>query len=294
MKNEIAAAFDYSLVTAAEADKLRECEAAIKQETAGYFTKLGEKFKEARDLLSHRNDGTFEKWYTSLGFKRQTVYNLIQRYEFLISPTVGEISQDLLEDLPLTLTYEISRPNAPKELVNRVLDGDITTNAEYQKLKKAYDTTAKKLDEANRENIRVAKQRGELYDKCAALEKQVQELENRPVEVAVERPDNWISPQAYEERVDELQDQINALENELIEKGRAAHAKEQEYKAHIAELENGGTDDERFNALCLALGNPLTMMQRFTDTHLDYAQKAYDYIKETMDNIKDNIRRANT
>lgn len=128
-------AFDYSELDGNTAKNLRECETVIRQETAGYFTLLGAKFKEAQSLLADHASGTFEKWYTAMGFKRQTVYNLIQRYDFFGSPKIGG-REDTFEALPLTLSYEVSKPDAPTELVEKVLDGDITTNAEYIALKK--------------------------------------------------------------------------------------------------------------------------------------------------------------
>ncbi len=56
--------FDYSLVSADEAEKLRECEQVIKESAVKYATVLGEKFKEAQVLLASKNHnvGIFEQW----------------------------------------------------------------------------------------------------------------------------------------------------------------------------------------------------------------------------------------
>ena len=217
-------AFDYSELDNDTAKNLRECETIIRQETAGYFTLLGAKFKEAQALLANHASGTFEKWYTAMGFKRQTVYNLIQRYDFLGSPTIGG-REDTFEALPLTLSYEVSKPDAPAELVEKVLDGDITTNAEYLKLKAELERTReecrqldanlaakdkeyeRQLEEANKRAETERKARESIsynldnmekgyvefkdkyadeYYKNAELEKRIKELENRPVDVAVQ------------------------------------------------------------------------------------------------------------
>ncbi|AWV39743.1 hypothetical protein FTE28_21560 [Bacillus licheniformis] len=45
-----------------------------------------------------------------LNYTSRNVYRLIQRYE-LISANCAE-QADLLEDLPVSLTYEIARPSA--------------------------------------------------------------------------------------------------------------------------------------------------------------------------------------
>lgn len=192
-------AFDYSELDGDTAKNLRECETVIRKETAGYFTLLGAKFKEAQELLADHSSGTFEKWYAAMGFKRQTVYNLIRRYEFLNSPTIGGRTE-AFEALPLTLSYEVSKPDAPKELVEKALDGDITTNAEYLKLKAELEEANKKADfwieansKANEENQQLREDRVKAMSRAdnaerelSKLQAEIKELESRPVDVAVQ------------------------------------------------------------------------------------------------------------
>lgn len=186
--------FDYSLLEDEEAaEKLRGCERVIRQETAGYFTLIGLKLKEAQDILSKAHVGTFEKWYSSLGFKRQTVYRLIQRYEFISSPTVGGNNEELFEGLPLSLSYSISKPSAPAELVEQVMSGDITTNAEYQRLLKELEEQKDKArfwqdanSKTNAENQQLRGDRINYMNKCNQAERRVKELESRPIDVAVQ------------------------------------------------------------------------------------------------------------
>lgn len=196
---DLQGAFDYSELDNDTAQNLRECEKAIRRETAGYFTLLGAKFKEAQELLANRANGTFEKWYTAMGFKRQTVYNLIQRYDFLGSPTIGG-REDTFEALPLTLSYEVSKPDAPAELVEKVLDGDITTNAEYINLKKELDEANKRAEDERKCREAISRNFDDLesdlqkfkdkysdeYYKNAELEKRIKEFERKPVDVDVQ------------------------------------------------------------------------------------------------------------
>lgn len=206
---EVQAAFDYSELDGDTAKNLRECETVIRQETAGYFTLLGAKFKEAQDLLANHANGTFEKWYTAMGFKRQTVYNLIQRYDFLGSPTIGG-REDTFEALPLTLSYEVSKPDAPAELVEKVLDGDITTNAEYIALKK-------QLEKANEQisilHSTIEKKDGEIDGArgcIETLEKEIDELESRPVDVAVQQDTELL------EELEELREENARLKDDSV------------------------------------------------------------------------------
>jgi hypothetical protein len=80
-----------------------------------FVTDLGRELKEAQDRLAgSRYDGVFVKWFESIGFKKDKVYDLIRRYNlvFGISESGGDIS--LIEDLPVSLTYEIAKPSAEK------------------------------------------------------------------------------------------------------------------------------------------------------------------------------------
>lgn len=77
------------------------------------YTELGRELTEARDRLSSHDkySGVFEKWYTSMGFKRAKVYDLINRYDLLrLSEDIS--TQELIENLPVTLTYDIAKPSA--------------------------------------------------------------------------------------------------------------------------------------------------------------------------------------
>lgn len=225
---QITAVFDYSSLENATAAALRDCETVIRKETAGYFTLIGAKFKEAQELLADHSNGTFEQWYTALGFKRQTVYNLIQRYEFLSSPTIGG-REEAFEALPVTLSYEISKPAAPPELVEKVLDGDITSNAEYKKLKAELDEANRKAEfwinansETHKENQQLRADRVTAMNRADNAERElskakgrIEELESRPVEVAVQT-----DTAALEEKdriISELEERISRSDGELYD-----------------------------------------------------------------------------
>lgn len=199
------ALFDYGELPKTEADELRKIEQVIKTETASYFTILGANFKAAQELLANHSGGTFERWYTAMGFKRQTVYRLIQRYEFRCSPKLGE-QADAFEGLPLSLSCEISKPSAPPALVEQVLSGDITSHREYQKLLSEYKE--------------IEQRKQALDEQVIDLERQVRDLENRPVETAVETreviPEGYVSPEEHREALDELEKQRKRLSDEVM------------------------------------------------------------------------------
>ena len=230
--------FDYSELDSDTAKALKGCEAIIKQETSGYFTMLGAKFKEAQELLANHGKGTFERWYSSIGFKRQTVYNLIQRYEFSSSPTIGG-HEEIFEALPVTLSYEISKPTAPPELVDKVLSGDITSNSEYKKELEQIQEEARKAKEraeeaekkaafwsktsaeTSKENQQLRADRVSAMNRAdnaerknSELEQRIKELENRPVDVAVQTDDSLLKEKDQE--ISELKEQIERMSDKTV------------------------------------------------------------------------------
>lgn len=223
-------AFDYSILDTDTAASLRNCETVIRTETAGYFTLLGAKFKEAQDLLANHSSGTFEQWYTAMGFKRQTVYNLIKRFEFSSSPTIGERTE-VFEALPLTLSYEISKPDAPAELVDKVLDGDITSNAEYQRLKKQLEEAEEKREfwikqnsETNKENQQLRTDRNIALTRADNAERKLSEAKAKIKELECEADEADREYAAMADREDQhetliadLKRQIKELESRPVE-----------------------------------------------------------------------------
>jgi len=125
--------FDYSNLPSDTVEYLHTKELIIE----GVFHKarfeVGRELKEAQEHLAKNGYGCFGNWCESLGFKKQTTYNLIN-YSNLIVQQLD--NRQLLESLPKKLAYEIARPSAPLELKQAVLNGDISTHKEYQELKK--------------------------------------------------------------------------------------------------------------------------------------------------------------
>ncbi len=78
--------FDYGQLDGKTAEFLRSKERNMREIVGKAYTELGRELKEAQDALSKRGYGCFEEWYTAMGFRRQNVYRLIDRYEKLILP----------------------------------------------------------------------------------------------------------------------------------------------------------------------------------------------------------------
>lgn len=97
------------------------------------YTEVGQIFSETQKELANNKNGVFESWYTELGFNKKQVYRWIMRYEFISCQ--NDTIKNLIENLPVTLSYEISNPRCDKELVERVLRGEITSLREFNEAK---------------------------------------------------------------------------------------------------------------------------------------------------------------
>lgn len=129
----------------------------------------------------------------------------------------------------------VSKPDAPAELVEKVLDGDITTNAEYIKLKAELDRTReecrqidansaakdkeyeRELKEANRraenaerDNKKSTARLAAEVTKANELERRIKELESRPVDVAVQQDAELL------EELEELREENARLKDDSV------------------------------------------------------------------------------
>lgn len=133
--NEVSTNFDYSIVDDTTAQFLKLKEQELQSIVLNSSIQLGEKLIEAQEKLASFKTGTFEKWFNSIGLKKQTVYNYINQAKFVHQ--MDEYKQiEMFQELPTTLKTEISKPSAKPEAVEMVLSGDIKTAKEYRELEK--------------------------------------------------------------------------------------------------------------------------------------------------------------
>ncbi|OTO67799.1 hypothetical protein [Enterococcus sp. 12E11_DIV0728] len=143
--NEISESFDYSIVDDRTASFLKAKEQEMRTIVLNGAVQLGDKLIEAQEKLARYNNGTFEKWFTSLGLKKTTAYNYINQAQFVHQMNESE-QIDMFQELPMTLRTEISKPSAEPEAVELVLSGNIKTTKEYRELEKQLKTKDEQID----------------------------------------------------------------------------------------------------------------------------------------------------
>jgi hypothetical protein len=182
--------FDYSVVDNDTEYFLKAKVYNIQEIVNKAYTAIGKELKEVQDKLSKKGYGCFEVWCESLGFKKSTANKLINRYILIVH---NMDVQDIIEDLPLSLSYEISKPSAPKELVDATLNGDITTHKDYKILEARMKTQIKweleeqfadKLTLKNDEMKILEEEKAFLENRVTKLEKSSELIKQKEIEIA--------------------------------------------------------------------------------------------------------------
>ena len=237
IKDQKKSKFDYSLVSNEDADFLKQRINKIQNILQSDATKVGEQFYLAQQRLATYGHGTFGSWIESLKISKDSVYRYINRYSF-IANCDNQSDIETFESLQKSLTYDVSKPSAPREAVQKVLDGDITTHKEYKELEK-------KLKQSEEANKTLDGLLSEKADTISALEQQVK---NKPKPEVVEKTiTKEVKPDDYEQlkqqaqtvsslrnKNSELQGEIDKLNGKLSE----MNSKGQEYEELKQKIKN--------------------------------------------------------
>ncbi|QDP99185.1 hypothetical protein FOH38_00720 [Lysinibacillus fusiformis] len=181
--------FQYETLDESTADYLRRKELNMREIVGKAYTALGKELKEAQDTLAKNGYGCFEEWYTkALGMNRKMVSRLIQRYDLIVTNCH---EQELLEDLPVSLTYEVAKPSADStpskaQAKLEVLNGDIDTLKEYRERIIELESHAKQATE-KAEQAEYARQIAE--EKALRIEQVFGKLATSPSERRLSKAD---------------------------------------------------------------------------------------------------------
>lgn len=123
--------------------------------------------RQARN--NQHNEDTFKDWCLSVGVTKPTAYRLLQVSALMDGSSPRQ--RAILEALPTTLLYAVAKPSAPAELVEKVKNGEVSTNKEYQDLLKENQQLrtdrVNAMNQAEREKQRAEKAEAER-DKARA------------------------------------------------------------------------------------------------------------------------------
>lgn len=232
---EVAEKFNYAVLTAELGDYLRHKEEQLRNEYMNFTANCGKIFAEAQEKLAKHgfgeNNGVFEKWISSMGFAKRSVYRMIKIYEFRSCQFGTNEGQEFFDALPKTLQADISAPSAPPELVEQVMNGDITTHKEYIKLKKELEEAQEKAafwnkanTATNEENQKLRAERVNAMNRADNAERELSEAQaeieklNREADEADREYDAMADREChYETEICKLEQRIKELENKPVD-----------------------------------------------------------------------------
>jgi len=226
--------FDYSILDDTIAKFLKVKEQELQSIVLNSSIQLGEALIEAQDKLAKYGEGTFVKWFESIGLKRQSVYNYINQCKFFHQ--MEKVEQiEMFQELPTTLKTEISKPSAKQEAVEMVLSGDIKTTKEFKELER-------KLKESEERNKRLAEQalQKEVVEKEVVIEKVPEDYQDLKSRVKSTEERN----QFLEKNLQELYakrsevDEKSAKYDELTEAIKQSQGQLNSYQRRIASYKN--------------------------------------------------------
>ena len=117
----------------------------------------------------NRGEDSFRAWCLHIGITKDSAYRLLQVSALLADSSPRQ--QAILESLPPTLLYAVAKPSAPADLVEKVKNGEVSTNKEYQDLLKENQQLrtdrVNAMNQAEREKQRAEKAEAER-DKARA------------------------------------------------------------------------------------------------------------------------------
>ena len=162
--DEMRPAFDYSGLDAQTVDDLHFAEKEYqhgKKLAERGLVHMGNAIAAAHDALcgvvqqldnskhGNRGDDSFRAWCCSIGITKSTAYNLLQVSALMDGSSPRQ--RAILEALPPTLLYAVAKPSAPAELVEKVKNGEVSTNKEYQDLLAQLKAEKERADAAEAE-----------------------------------------------------------------------------------------------------------------------------------------------
>lgn len=116
-----------------------------------------------------KKEDTFRAWCLHIGITKDSAYRLLQVSALLADNSPRQ--RAVLESLPPTLLYAVAKPSAPPELVEKVKNGEVSSNKAYQDLLKENQQLrtdrVNAMNQAEREKARAEKAEAER-DKARA------------------------------------------------------------------------------------------------------------------------------
>ena len=204
-------AFDYSGLTDQTVEDLHFAEDEYrhgKQMAERGLVHMGNAIAAAHDALCDtvvaqcdngrfaKKEDTFRAWCLSIGITKDSAYRLLQVSALMDGSSPRQ--RAILEALPPTLLYAVAKPSAPQELVEKVKNGEVTTNKAYQDLLKENQQLRTERDKARADQLNTAKDCNRLGLKVSQEKDRADKAEARLKNSCIAEQNAWEAMQKAE------------------------------------------------------------------------------------------------
>lgn len=147
----------------------------------------------------NRGEDSFRAWCLHIGITKDSAYRLLQVSALLADSSPRQ--RAILEALPPTLLYAVAKPSAPQELVEKVKNGEVTTNKAYQDLLKENQQLRTERDKARADQLSTAKD-------CNRLGLKVSQEKDRADKAEAREEEAWKMQSKAEARAKDMESQL--------------------------------------------------------------------------------------
>lgn len=273
--NQVQLSTFYATLDNETANYLKAKEYEIVQIGNSYLTDLGKIFKEAQDRLSKHGYGTFDKWIEAMGVSKSSIHNLMNRYKLIVQQLDNQNAVEVIENMPKLLSYEISKKSAEPDLVQATLKGEITSNKEFQDLKKQLESKDEKERELILQNNATLKQ-------LARQQNEIQQYQTELAQYQTER-------QRDEKLIKQKELEIEKAKKETTTIFQEVEIESPKLLQELSELKKKLAIDrtEEYVNTIKQLENEIRLKQSSVDNAIknrDVAQKESERLRITLEN----------
>lgn len=155
---------------------------------------------------NQHSEDTFKSWCLHIGITKDSAYRLLQVSALMDGSSPRQ--RAILEALPPTLLYAVAKPSAPQELVEKVKNGEVTTNKAYQDLLKENQQLRTDRVEAMNRADRAEHKLEAAYADINGLAEQNIRLKDRATAAEAGEEQAWEMQSKAETRAQEAEKQL--------------------------------------------------------------------------------------
>ena len=266
-------AFDYSMLTNNERLSTLENEKKLDELYQKYQPEIGEILYNQQKILANHNEGVFQQWYESKGFKRWKVYDYINKYQYVLRNSEDPKKIDIFENMPKTLQSEMSKPSAIKEVNQAVYDGEIKTHKDYKELEKEFKQKEEQLNKRVKLQLEIINQKNDTINKQAEEVRKLKQQEPQVVRETVEK-----APDDYEQ----LKENNAALSRELERAEYEAKTVREAYDSLLKKRQEEDEGSRKYKEMTEAINEMEGQMTR-QQKRIQSQKQVYELVDKSKD-----------